>query len=345
MREVWEYCLLPSCAIRDAVAVIDRGTAQIALVTDESGRLLGTITDGDIRRALLRGENLDTQVSLIMREQFRSVKASASNNEVLRLMRYETLHQIPAIDDFGRVSQLHLLEDFLKPKVLANPVVIMAGGEGRRLRPLTESCPKPMLRVGGRPLLEIILEQCIEAGFHEFYFSVNYLKDQIKYYFLEGDRWGVKIQYLEETKPLGTAGALSLLPKKLNEPFLVLNGDVLTKVDFSKLLRFHEEHEAAATVCVREHSVQIPYGVVKLNDLSVLSLEEKPTYNHYVNAGIYLLQPESLEFVSHGTFYDMPQLLSDLLQRNKVVRAFPIHEYWLDIGHPETLERAHGEWS
>ncbi len=343
--DVSEYCLAPSCVIRDAVAVIDRGAAQIALVSDESGRLIGTVTDGDVRRALLRGENLDTQVALIMRQQFRSVKATATENEVLDLMRREMLHQIPAIDELGRVTRLHLLGDLLKPKALTNAVVIMAGGQGKRLRPLTESCPKPMLRVGGRPLLEIILEQCIEAGFHEFYFSVNYLKDQIKDFFLDGDRWGVKINYLEETEPLGTAGALSLLPKKLNEPFLVLNGDVLTKVDFSKLLRFHEEHASAATVCIREYSVQIPYGVVKLDDLSVLSLEEKPTYNHYVNAGIYLLQPESREFVAHGTFYDMPQLLSDLLQGNKAVRAYPIHEYWLDIGHPETLERAHGEWS
>lgn len=345
MRDVSEYCVVPSCAIRDAVAVIDRGAAQIALVADESGRLIGTVTDGDVRRALLRGENLDAQVALIMRRQFRSVKATATEDEVLRMMRRETLHQIPAIDELGRVTQLHLLEDLLKPKALVNPVVIMAGGEGKRLRPLTETCPKPMLRVGGRPLLEIILEQCIEAGFYEFYFSVNYLKDQIKDYFLYGDRWGVRIHYLEETEPLGTAGALSLLPKTVSEPFLVLNGDVLTKVDFSKLLRFHEEHAAAATVCVREYSVQIPYGVVKLDDLSVLSLEEKPTYNHYVNAGIYLLQPESLELLGHGTFYDMPQLLSDLLARKKAVRAFPIHEYWLDIGHPETLERAHGEWS
>lgn len=344
VHELHNLMLLPQEPLRSAVALIDREAIQIALVVDESQRLLGTITDGDVRRALLRGETLDTNVDLVMNGGFRCLSATATESEALRMMQEHSLHQIPQLDVSGRVTGLFLLDELIRPKVLSNKVVIMAGGEGKRLRPLTQSCPKPMLRVGGRPMLEIILEQCVEAGFHEFYFSVNYLKDQIKDYFLHGDRWGVKIHYLEETEPLGTAGALSLLPETLNESFLVLNGDVLTKVDFSKLLRFHEEHAAAATVCVREHSVQIPYGVVKLDDLSVLSLEEKPTYNHYVNAGIYLLQPESLEYVSHGTFYDMPQLLSDLLQRNKAVRAFPIHEYWLDIGHPETLERAHGEW-
>lgn len=344
VREFQNLMLLPHDPLRNAIALIDREAIQIALVVDDCQRLVGTITDGDIRRALLRGETLDTEVDQVMCRNFRCLPATATGSEALKMMRDHSLHQIPQLDASGRVMGLFLLDELILPCILPNKVVIMAGGEGRRLRPLTETCPKPMLRVAGRPLLEIILEQCVEAGFHEFYFSVNYLKDQIKDYFLDGDRWGVKINYLEETEPLGTAGALSLLPKKLNEPFLVLNGDVLTKVDFSKLLRFHEEHAATATVCVREHDVQIPYGVVKLDDLSVLSLEEKPTYNHYVNAGIYLLQPESLECVSHGTFYDMPQLLSDLLQRNKAVRAFPIHEYWLDIGHPETLERAHGEW-
>jgi NDP-sugar pyrophosphorylase family protein len=201
-----------------------------------------------------------------------------------------------------------------------------------------------MLRVGGKPLLEIILEQCVEAGFQEFYLAVNYLKEQIQEHFGDGRRWHVNIQYLIEDQPLGTAGALSLLSQRPNEPVLVLNGDVLTRVDFNQLLRFHDEHAAAATLCVREHTTQIPYGVVRLDDLRVLTLEEKPVLSHYVNAGIYLLDPELLALVPEDRFYDMPQLLEQAVQHEHRVSAFPIHEYWLDVGLPETLERAHGEW-
>lgn len=344
MRDIANYLVGPTCTIKEVVAVIDRGAVQIALVINEEGRLLGTVTDGDIRRALLRGEGLDVPVQKIMHREFRFLPASASEENALALMRRHTLHQIPALDDLGRIVRLFLLEDLIKPKSLPNLVVIMAGGEGKRLRPLTDACPKPMLRVGGRPLLEIILEQCIEAGFRDFYFAVNYLKEQIKDYFQNGGRWQVKIDYLEENQPLGTAGALSLLPRQPVAPLLVLNGDVLTRVDYTRLLRFHAEQGAAATLCVREYTTQIPYGVVRLDDLRVLTLEEKPVLSHYVNAGIYLLNPGLLELVPNDRFFDMPQLLEHAVQRDHCVSAFPIHEYWLDVGLPETLERAHGEW-
>jgi dTDP-glucose pyrophosphorylase len=331
-------------SLSDAIKVIDVGYAQIAFVVDENKRLIGTITDGDIRRALLRGESLDTPVEKIMFRNFRALPSGATEQEALALMRRETLHQIPALDEQGRVVRLFLLEELIKPKKRSNPVVIMAGGEGKRLRPLTEDCPKPMLRVGGKPLLEIILEQCIDAGFQHFYLSVNYLKEQIQDHFGDGARWHVRIDYLEETQPLGTGGALSLLPQKPTEPFLVLNGDVLTRVDYGRLLRFHDEHQAAATLCVREHTTQIPYGVVRMDDLHVLTLEEKPVLSHYVNAGIYLLDPALLDLVPQDCFFDMPTLLEKAMKHQHRVSAFPIHEYWLDVGHPETLERAHGEW-
>ena len=336
--------LTNSESLSDAIRVIDVGDVQIALVIDGNRRLIGTITDGDIRRALLRGEALDTPVEKIMFRSFRALPASATEDEALALMRRETLHQIPALDEQGRVVRLFLLEELIKPKRRANPVVIMAGGEGKRLRPLTQDCPKPMLRVGGKPLLEIILEQCIDAGFQHFYLSVNYLKNQIQYHFGDGARWHVSIDYLEETQPLGTGGALSLLPQKPTEPLLVLNGDVLTRVDYGRLLRFHNEHEAAATLCVREHTTQIPYGVVRMDDLHVLTLEEKPVLSHYVNAGIYLLDPALIDLVPQDRFFDMPTLLEKAMQHQHRVSAFPIHEYWLDVGHPETLARAHGEW-
>lgn len=344
MRDLVDYLVKPDASLREVIEIIDLGAAQIALVANAENKLLGVITDGDIRRAMLRNESLMSLAKDIMCRDFRVLPSYATEEEALALMRRETLHQIPAIDEQGRVVRLFLLEELLKLKKRQNPVVIMAGGEGKRLRPLTENCPKPMLRVGGKPLLETILEQCIDAGFQHFYLSVNYLKNQIQDYFGDGARWDVRIDYLAETQPLGTGGALSLLPHKPSEPLLVLNGDVLTRVDYGRLLRFHDQHQAAATLCVREHKTQIPYGVVRIDGLDVLTLEEKPVLSHYVNAGIYLLDPVLLDLVPQDRFFDMPTLLEKAIQHQHRVSAFPIHEYWLDVGHPETLDRAHVEW-
>jgi len=344
VRDLADYIVRPDASLREVIEIIDRGAAQIALVADAENKLLGVITDGDIRRVLLRSESLMILAKSIMVRDFRSLPSTATEKEALSFMLQETLHQIPAIDQLGRVTRLFLLEELIKPKKHPNPVVIMAGGQGKRLRPLTHNCPKPMLRVGGKPLLEIILGQCIDAGFQHFYLSVNYLKKQIKDYFGDGTRWHVRIDYLEETQPLGTAGALSLLAQKPTEPLLVINGDVLTRVDYDRLLRFHVERQVAATICVREHETQIPYGVVRMEEMSVLALEEKPLLTHFVNAGIYLLDPALLDLIPHDNFFDMPTLLEKVIQQQHPVGAFPIFEYWLDVGHLGTLERAHQEW-
>ena len=330
--------------IKVAISIIDSGHAQVALVVDDKRKLIGTITDGDIRRGLLTGDTFDTPVASIMCTEFRSLHSDATEDEAISLMRREVLHQVPALDNQGRVIRLFLLKELIKPKAIANPVVIMAGGEGKRLGPLTQDCPKPMLRVGGRPMLEIILEQCVDAGFQHFYFSVNYLKKQIQDYFCDGARWGVQIAYLEEDQPLGTAGALSLLPKKVDMPMLVINGDVLARISYGQLLQFHEEHLGSATMCVREHVTQIQYGVVSLDDLYVRTIEEKPILHHYVNAGIYILDPTLLDFVPHDRFFDMPELLEEAIKHQHNVSVFPIHEYWLDVGHRDTFESANLNW-
>jgi len=344
MKEISRFLIYPFSTIREAIRVIDEVAAQIALVVDADRRLLGTVTDGDIRRGLLRGEALDSPVEQVMNSNFRSLPEACPTSQALRLMREEVLHQIPVLDSEGRVVRLFLLEDLLQPQTLPNWVLIMAGGQGKRLQPLTETCPKPMLRVGGKPILEIILEQCVEAGFRNFFISVNYLKQQILDHFGSGNRWGVKLRYLEENRPLGTAGALSLLPEVPLLPIIVINGDVLTRVNYLKLLQFHQEHQASATICVCEHQTQVPYGVVQTENSEVLSLEEKPTFTHYINAGIYVLDPDLLELLPPNQPYEMPQLLKQGLVQKRSILAFPIHEYWLDVGHPETLDRANGEW-
>ncbi|SVD90467.1 uncharacterized protein METZ01_LOCUS443321, partial [marine metagenome] len=227
-------------SLKEAIKTIELGAAQIALVVDENEVLLGTLTDGDIRRGLLKGYDLQSPVGLVMNKGFCSLSEDFTENRAMQLMNEKDFHQMPVIDSQGRVIRIYLMKELLKPEKFPNFVVIMAGGEGHRLRPLTENCPKPMLKISDKPILEIILEQCIEAGFQNYYFSINYLKEKIINHFQDGSKWGVNIQYLEEKQPLGTAGALSILPVKPKNPLLVLNADVLTRTDFNKLMLFHD---------------------------------------------------------------------------------------------------------
>jgi len=324
--------------------VIDQGSVQIALVVDAEQRLLGTVTDGDVRRGLLRGETLESPAENIMNRKFNTLPADSSEQKVEMMMRDQLLHQIPGLDPEGRIVRLFIQREMLPGKILPNWVVLMAGGQGKRLRPDTENCPKPMLHVGGKPILEIILKQCINAGFRKFFISVNYLKEQITGHFGNGDRWGVKIHYLVEDQPLGTAGALTLLPKPPSHPILVINGDVLTRVDFSKLLLFHQEHKASATLCVRAEKTQIPYGVITSRDYRLLSMREKPVVSHQIIAGVYVLEPHMLQLLPPDKCFDMPVLLKNGKAQGKPVFVFPIHEYWLDVGHSAALEQVNDEW-
>ena len=336
--------LAPTTPVLEAMKIIDKGAAQIALVVDEQQRLLGTLTDGDIRRGLLHGETLEAPAERLMNRKFRSVRSSDDQGLVLEMMRRDVLRQIPVLDEKGRVVELLLLQELLNPQQVSNAVVIMAGGKGTRLRPHTEDCPKPMLPVGDQPILEILLEQCIASGFCKFYFSVNYLKEQIINYFEDGARWGVSIQYLVENEPLGTAGSLQLLPDSLREPFLVLNGDVLTRLDLSQVLHFHADHQAQATLCVREHELTVPFGVVQSKGVELTGFEEKPTYRNQVNAGVYVVNPQLLSLLPPHQCTDMPSLLLSAQAAGHRIAVCPIHEYWLDVGRPETLLKAHREW-
>ena len=344
MLDVSRILLKSSATALEALKVIDKGAVQIALVVDEQRRLLGTLTDGDIRRGLLHGETLEAPAERLMNRKFRSVQCTDDRGLVLQMMRREVLRQIPVLDEQGRVAELLLLQELLNPEQLSNAVVIMAGGKGTRLRPYTEDCPKPMLAVDDQPMLEILLEQCIASGFRTFYFSVNYLKEKIINHFEDGARWGVSIQYLVENEPLGTAGSLQLLPDSLKEPFLVLNGDVLTRLDPFQLLQFHAEHDAKATLCVREHELTVPFGVVRTKGVELASFVEKPTYRNQVNAGIYVINPVLLPLLPPHQFTDMPSLLIAAQEAGHMVAVCPIHEYWLDVGRPEALLKAHREW-
>ena len=337
--------LAPGTPVMDALRIIDRGSAQIALVVDEQQRLIGTLTDGDIRRGLLNGATLASPVEQLMNRQYRFVRTTDDKAAVLEMMRREVLRQVPVLDAQGSVVRLLLLQDCLVPTQLPNAVVIMAGGKGTRLRPQTEHCPKPMLLIDGKPMLEILVEQCIASGFRKFYLSVNYLKEQIIDHFQDGRRWDVSINYLVEHEPLGTAGSLQLLPDIVHDPFLVLNGDVLTRLNPIELLRFHGEHQAVATLCVGEHVVEVPFGVVQTKGVELAGFEEKPSYRHLVNAGVYVINPQLLKLLPAHQATDMPTLLLAAQQAGHLVAVCPIHEYWIDVGRPESLLKAKHEWN
>jgi len=343
MKAIHELFLSPDASILTALRIIDQGAVQIALIVDSERKLMGTVTDGDIRRALLRGVSLEAPVSEIMNRQPRTAKHDMDKEAILSVMQYLNLRQFPVLDAEGRVVRLELLDDLLYHRKFDNWIVLMAGGLGSRLGELTKDTPKPLLKVGTKPILEVILENFISHGFHRFYISVNYKAEMIRDYFGDGSRWGVEIRYLHEQKRLGTAGALSLLPDNPDLPVLVMNGDLLTKVNFRQLIDFHNETNAKATMCVREFELQVPYGVVQIANHRLRAIEEKPVQRFFVNGGIYVLSPDMLRFIPEDSFYDMPALFDEIIARGENASVFPIREYWIDIGRTDDFERANVE--
>lgn len=326
--------------IYKTIEAIDQGALQIALVVNDDYQLLGTVTDGDIRRAILRGISFDGPVTEIMNAIPTVMRAEEGYTNALAVMRKKNLHHLPLIDGNHRLVGMEFIDDTLVKLQKDNYVVLMAGGMGTRLQPLTQLCPKPMLSVGGKPILECILDSFIEQGFIKFFFTLNYKGEMIEDYFGDGSRWGVNIEYIKEKERLGTAGALTLLHKTSDKPILVMNGDILTKIDFKHLLDFHAEQNSAATICVREYNMQVPYGVVNVSNNFLECIKEKPQQRFLVNAGVYVLNPATLKYIPTDSYFDMPDLLNRLLDDQKRIGVFPIREYWIDIGHADDYEKA-----
>lgn len=329
--------------IREALAAIDHAACEIALIVDDSNTLLGTLTDGDIRRALLSGADLDSRASDYMNKNFVAVGPETGRAEVLDLMRARSFQQIPVIDTSGRLIGLHLLKEIIGAQERPNWAVVMAGGKGMRLRPITEKIPKPMIEVAGRPILERIILHLVSYGIRKIFLSVNYMSEVITQHFEDGRHFGCEIDYIHENKPLGTAGSLSLLESAPSAPILVLNGDLLTNVDVGQLLRFHAGGGYSATVAVRHHSYQVPFGVVVAHEGSLQQLIEKPVERWLVNAGIYAISPKVLQRIPENEKFDMPQLLEECLGRKETVGVFETTHSWMDIGRPHELKKARGE--
>jgi dTDP-glucose pyrophosphorylase len=333
--------------VRAAMECIDRSHIGIALVVTGDRRLLGTVTDGDVRRAMLADLSLETPVRAIVERQRElrenrpfplTAPLGAPPVELVALMQTYDVRQVPLVDDEGCVRDLALLSEFVEIEGPPLRAVVMAGGFGTRLAPLTDETPKPMLPVGDRPLLERIIGQLREAGIRHVNLTTHYRAETIAEHFGDGRDHGVEIEYVPEERPLGTAGALGLVGG--DGPILVMNGDILTRVDFRAMHRFHDEHDADMTVAVRPYEARVPYGLVELEGGRVTAISEKPLLRGFVNAGIYLIDADVKRLVEPGEPLDMPQLIARLLDSGRRVVGFPLREYWLDIGRLADYERA-----
>lgn len=335
--------VLKSQTLLETMKIIDESSLQFAVVVDEQNHLIGTVTDGDIRRGILRGEGLGVPISSIMNSSPTSAKSGRKLSAYKHIMISEKLKQLPIVNENNQVVDILFIDRFETrndEEVNENKVILMLGGLGTRLRPLTNDIPKPMLRIGNKPIVETILDSFIQYGYKNFVFSVNYKKEIIQNYFQNGEMFGVSIEYIEEKKRMGTAGALSIMENPPVDPFFVMNGDLLTQVNFDQLMNFHIEQKSIATMCVREFEYQIPYGVIETNGTDLATIKEKPVHRSFVNAGIYVLSPEVFKFIPKDVYYDMPTLFGKLIEMKQKTSVFPIHEYWLDIGQIDDFNRA-----
>ncbi len=337
-----KYCITPEESLMECLQILDRAGTGIVLVVDEAFRLIGTISDGDIRRALIKGYGLETPVAPHIKRDCFSVSSEISRNEVLDIMQARWIEQVPIVDENGKVSGLHLIHELLGAVKRPNWAVIMAGGKGKRLRPLTEKIPKPMIKVAGRPILERIILLLVSYGIQRIFLAVNYMADVIEDYFGDGSRYGCTVQYLREKEPMGSGGALSLLPKTPADPLVLINGDLVVDVNLSRMLDYHTHNEFYATIGVHPYSYEVPYGCIDEKDGRVISVEEKPAVQKTVNAGVYVLSPEAVASVLPHTFFPITNLVEEALAKKLPCGAFTIEKEWIDIGRPLELKKATG---
>lgn len=331
--------------LREVIQTIDSGGVELAIVVGDGGHLLGTITDGDVRRSILRGSGLEARAGEIMQATPVTSVVGTSRDELQRLMTLHGIKQIPLLDSAGRVVEVSLWSDLLSAQhTRPNAVVILAGGLGKRLRPLTENVPKPLLPVGDKPLLVLMIEQLRGYGFSKIFLSVNYHAEQIRDILGDGSDLAVQIEYLEEERPLGTAGSVRLAADRIHDPVLVMNGDLLTRAHFGRFLDYHLECGHAATVGLKQYEFTVPYGVTDIEGDRVVALREKPLHSFFVNAGLYVLEPDVVDLIPSGVSYNMTDLIERLLGEERSVGGFPVHEYWLDIGEHAQYEQANGDY-
>jgi len=337
------YCINPDASLIECMRSMVITGAGIALAVDSEFRLIGTISDGDVRKALVKGCPLDSPIDPHINRSCYYVLPTVPRAEVLDIMQARRFEQVPIVDEQGKVIGLHLLHDILGNIARPNWAVVMAGGKGMRLRPLTETLPKPMIRVAGRPLLERIILHLVSFGIRRIFLAVNHLAPVIEDYFEDGSKYGTKIEYLREDHPLGSGGAISLLPKIPEQPLLVMNGDLIIDTNFTDMIEFHSENDFYATMGVFSYFHQVPFGCVEIEDNRLAGLEEKPILEKMVNAGIYVLSPQAVSAIPKNTYFSITTLFEDAIKNNLACGTFPVEREWLDIGTPQQLRKARGE--
>jgi len=337
----------PHRSIAEALTTLNQSGIGLALVVEPDASLLGTVTDGDVRRGLLRGLGTEDSIELVMNPTPITAIAGTSREELLELMRARRRRQIPLLAN-GKVVGVEWQDRLLNVSpmpIRTTPTVIMCGGLGIRLRPLTEHTPKSLLPVAGKPVLEHLIESLARYELRHIWLATNYRREIIEEHFGDGERWGVELGYAREPQPLGTAGALGLLREALTEPTLVLNGDLITGTDFGRLIDFHFERKFDMTICTKPFQFDVPYGVMQVDEDEVRSFEEKPSYSFHTNAGIYVLNPEVIELIPDDEACDMTDVMGMILAKGGRIGAFPVYEYWLDIGKMADYERANAQLS
>lgn len=344
MKKIKNILLTPNSSIREALKIIDSGAMKIALVIDNEEKLIGTLTDGDIRRGLLNNLSLEDNIETIIFRNPTVCHIEDTKEEILEMALEKKLYQVPIVDKKGKLIGIEEVDELLKPVEKENKVVLMVGGLGTRLRPLTENIPKPMLHVGDKPILETIILNFKKNGFKNIILSVSYKSEIIESHFGDGTAFGVNIEYIHESKRMGTAGALGLMQEKLKEPFFVMNGDLLTNINFEHMMDYHITNNSLATMGVREYDFQVPYGVVNIDGENITSIEEKPVHSFFVSGGVYVLDHKVLDFIPKDEFFDMPTLFEKVIGNKMKSISFPIREYWLDIGRVEEFEKANNEY-
>jgi dTDP-glucose pyrophosphorylase len=337
------YCIRPDASIIECMRSMDITGAGIALAVDSEFRLIGTISDGDVRKALVKGFPLDSSIATHINRSCFYVLPTVPRAEVLDIMQARRFEQVPIVDEQGKVIGLHLLHDILGKIARPNWAVVMAGGKGMRLRPLTENIPKPMIRVAGRPLLERIILHLVSYGIRRIFISVNHLAQVIEDYFEDGSKYGTKIEYLREDHPLGSGGTISLLPEIPEQALLVMNGDLIVDTNFTDMIEFHSQNDFFATMGVYSYFHQVPFGCVEIQDNRLAGLEEKPVLEKMVNAGIYVLSPQAVSAIPKNTYFPITTLFEDAIKNNLACGTFHVEKEWLDIGTPQQLRQARGE--
>lgn len=338
--ELNKYTVSPTTTIFEALQLVDQNAKQMAVLVDNDQNIIGVITDGDIRRAILKGVPLNSSVIDVVNRTPLVAFENESRRALISKMQDRSVSFIPLVDKENKLADIVFLSELLNVSRKHNSIIIMAGGRGTRLGELTKECPKPMLKIGNKPILEIIISHLSSFGFYDFHISVNHLKEQIMEYFEDGESMGVKISYLHEKEPLGTAGALANFKPQSSEPVITMNGDIYTDMDFSDLIDSHNSSNAQATVCLRKYDYQIPYGVVKTDNKQIVSIEEKPVLSYFVNAGIYVFNPKILEIIPKDTYYPMTKFLEELLKKGNQVHSYQVEGIWIDIGRRDDYKNA-----